>query len=79
MLDGKFIGKDKIPPEEIERMEEATKSREIESKACIFCGMHSNLQRSVNGKVVALCEQHFYSTNIGQVAQQIREKETVNG
>jgi hypothetical protein len=45
------------------------------SKACIFCGEHSNLTRFVNLQRVALCETHYYSETIGKVAQKIRERE----
>lgn len=42
-------------------------------KACIFCGMHSRYTRFVNGQTVYICDEHYYSENIGKIVQKLRE------
>jgi hypothetical protein len=42
-------------------------------KACIFCGMHSRLTRYINGQTVYLCDGDYYDTNMGKIAQRLRE------
>lgn len=44
-------------------------------KDCLFCGAPAKLTRIVNGYVVVLCHDHFYSETIGRIAQKLREKE----
>lgn len=46
---------------------------QVVDKHCIFCEMYSNLQRLINGRIVVVCEEHYYSKNIGQTAQRMRE------
>lgn len=41
-------------------------------RPCIFCGEHSKLQRMLNSQTVYLCNEHYYSKTIGQVAEKIR-------
>ena len=74
MKDNRFIAKDKIPEEELAKLEEP-----VNEKRCIFCGMGTNMCRTVDSKIVYVCEQHYYDTTIGQIAQQLREKGMVNG
>lgn len=42
-------------------------------KECIYDGTEAKLSRSVNGEMVYLCDEHYYSKSLGQVAQQLRE------
>lgn len=46
-------------------------------KECLFCGAFSNLTRMVNGKVIVLCDSHFYSESLGKIVQKVRELENV--
>lgn len=77
---GKLVSPKVVPPAIL--LELATKNEfedevpqvaETEPRLCIFCGMGCKLQRIVNGHSAWLCEDHFYSTNLGQTAQRIRE------
>lgn len=79
--DNKLCSKDSIPPVVLGNLqpgipyEYVIEGPKVNDKKCIFCGMHSNLTRMVNGEVVALCEEHFYSESLGRVAQKVREVE----
>lgn len=56
-------------PEETDTPDEPRK----DPKACLFCGMHSRFTRYVNAQTVFVCDEHYYSENIGKVAQKLRE------
>ena len=76
---GKFIATAKVSKKIIEELKTKTSVEEIEQQAprvCIFCGQGSNLTRFVNMQTVVLCEEHYYSTNIGQIAQKLKENES---
>ena len=87
--DGKLISKDDVPEEEIRRLEaedvavvppdndEALPEEHVPvtNRVCVFCGMHSNWTRFVNGQTVVLCETHYYNETIGKIAQKLREDE----
>lgn len=79
--DGKLCSKDSIPTIVLENIKvnepyeyEVEMPKEI-VKECIFCGKSSNLTRMINANVVVLCKEHFYSENIGKIAQKLREKQ----
>lgn len=44
-------------------------------RGCVFCGVYSNWQRLVNGQTVHICEEHYHTTTIGQIAAKLREKD----
>lgn len=69
---GIFISKDKIP---ISVLEELTRTNvvDVPIKECVFCGVGCKFTRLVNLQTVYLCDEHYYSKTIGQIAQQIRE------
>jgi hypothetical protein len=46
-------------------------------RKCIYCDSHSKYERFINLQTVYLCDEHYYSKSIGQVAQQLN-KEKVN-
>src|SRR4051812_25713924 len=79
--DGRFVKQDKIPLDVLSRLEpgkdvpDATEALDPTTKLCVFCGMGTNINRMVNGQIVYLCEQHYYDSNIGQIAQRVRELE----
>ena len=89
MKDGKFIAKDKVPqiiqdelkvgeilPDPVSEIVDVTIEREKENRYCLFCHAYTTWKRVVNGQSIAICEAHYYDTNIGQIAQKVRE--TVN-
>lgn len=43
------------------------------SKLCVFCGMASKYTKMINGQTIYLCDEHYYSKNLGQVAQRLKE------
>lgn len=45
------------------------------TKLCLFCGAFTNTKRFVNLQTIAVCEEHYYSTTIGQIAQKMKEQE----
>lgn len=47
-------------------------SDKLSPKSCIFCRSYTKYTRFVNGQVVYICEEHYHSKNIGQIAQQLR-------
>ncbi len=53
--------------------------KQTQDKSCIFCGQPTNIERLVNLQRVYICEEHYHTTNIGQIAQKIREKDLVTG
>ena len=76
MKDGRFIKASDVPEEELKRLElNIPDTIEGDNKKCIFCGMYSNLPRTVNGRTIYLCNEHFYSETIGKIAQKIREND----
>lgn len=72
--DKKFISVKDVPGDILDKLR-AEETPAVVEKSCIFCRAFSNLKRTVNLQTVALCEEHFYSTNIGQIAQQLRENQ----
>lgn len=76
----RWISKDDVPENLLKKLENAD---EVASMNCVFCNTESKLSRFVNGEAVAICEEHYYNTTLGQIAQQVRinsesqnEKET---
>lgn len=45
------------------------------SKECLFCGVYGKYPKLINGQTIALCEEHYYSENIGKIAQKLREND----
>lgn len=45
-------------------------------KECLFCGVPCKNVRLLNQQTVALCDEHYYSKTLGQVAQKVRESQT---
>jgi Fe-S-cluster containining protein len=66
-----------VPPS-VEVEEEAEEQEPPVDKSCIFCGTESKLTRMYQSKPVYLCDEHFHSTNLGQIAQHLREREAAN-
>lgn len=81
MKDKRFIAKGKIPTDLLIEVNanvgkdvyDAASKLLFGIKECLFCGIGCKMTRSVNGEIVYMCDQHYYDTNIGQIAQKIRE------
>lgn len=83
--DKRFIKKTEIPAEiDVDNMEidkdypdtfERTKGG---FKNCLFCGAENcKYTRLLNAQILYLCEEHYYSENMGKVAQQVRQLQEV--
>lgn len=80
LKDNRFIPKATIPAnifvlldEPNKVIDDSTIKLEAPVRECIFCGVVCKKQRLVNGQTVAVCDDHYYSKNMGQTAQRIRE------
>lgn len=67
---GRLTRPDKISDDIRNQIE---KGDTVTANVCIFCPEATKLTRILNSQTVYLCNEHFYSKSIGQVAQQIRE------
>lgn len=74
------IKKEKVPANIVARLidgemdiDEASVKLEGPARFCLFCKKLCKATRFVNGQTVYLCEEHYHSKNIGQIAQQLRE------
>lgn len=52
---------------------EAAKTAAAPVKQCIFDGEETDIHRTVNGEMVYICKEHYYSKSLGQLAEQLRE------
>lgn len=80
MLDGKLISVKNIPAEELAKFEgklEIVEPVKLD-KTCLFCGQPGNYPRLVNLRSVDLCEEHYFNTNIGMIAQKLNSLEVSN-
>lgn len=49
---------------------------DVPDKNCLFCGEpNCKLTRLLNTEIIYLCDEHYYSKSLGQIAQHIREAE----
>ena len=55
------VDEDNLPEEE----------KIVKFKQCLFCEEHGNYHRMVNLQTVDLCRDHYYSENIGKIAQKL--------
>lgn len=84
MRDNKMIKKTDVPKKIFEQLNSGATEvddSEVDTstnvKLCVVCKSYGNLTRVVNLQTVALCEEHYYGMNIGQLAQFIREHPSV--
>jgi len=70
-LDGnnRFIAKDKIPKEELDKLDGVPSPM----GGCIFCDKPAVYTRFINLQTIVLCEEHYYSQTVGQIAHKLRE------
>lgn len=69
-----FTNKDRVPQWVKERLEYAPEVEVDEvTKPCLFCDDQANHKRMVNLVMVDLCEYHYFNTNIGKIAEQLRK------
>ena len=83
----RMVSKNTLPREVMERFgllnpeipeeEDTPDEPRKDSKACLFCGVHSRFTRFVNLQTVYLCDSHYYDVNIGKIAQKLRETKEV--
>lgn len=77
MKDNRFVKKADIPADVLIKlnvgMEVEDKPVEKEPLVCIFCGMGTKITRFLNMQSIAICEEHYYSKNVGQTVQQFNK------
>lgn len=90
LYNNRLVKKESVPVSVLEQLETQdtvpepvteTVTQEIQpevDKSCIFCGQHSTSSRFINLQTIFICEEHYYTTNVGQIAQKMRERETAN-
>lgn len=80
MKDNRFVAKADIPADVLVKlnvgMEVDDTPVEKEPLVCIFCGLGTKITRFLNQQTIAVCEEHYYSKNVGQTVQQFN---IVNG
>lgn len=77
MFKGKFVKKSNIPPDVLIKLQvgmsvDVTPVEKV-PLTCIFCGLGTKITRFLNLQSIPICEEHYYSTNVGQVIQQLRK------
>lgn len=80
MKNGRIISVRDIPPNIVQVLEnnlifDEDKPPTQRDHECIFCGQYAKYERSVNLQTVEICEEHYYSMNVGKIAEKIREKQ----
>lgn len=76
--DGKLYSVNNIPLNILEILQtqpeyDGTPVPEKEVRTCIFCGTETTWSRMVNLESAYLCKDHYYSVNLGKLAQKQRE------
>lgn len=84
LKDKKFIKKADIPADILAKIEmgkdtpDEAENLNPDNKRCLFCGMGGcKYNRLISAQIVYLCDNHFYSENMGKIAQKVRELEGV--
>src|SRR5579864_6732493 len=72
-----MVAASKVPPIVVKQLNETgAPSVEYDDKPnlprCIFCLGYKSHQRIFHGEMIALCNDHYYSRNIGQIAARMR-------
>ena len=73
MLNGRMVKATSIPEDVMIRLHE-TPLEKASDRLCIFCGAPSKYSRLVNLQSVYICNEHYYSKTLGQVAEQDRKQ-----
>lgn len=80
MLDGRLVKKSSIPADVLIKlnvgMEVDEKPVEKKELTCIFCDAPTRITRFLNMQSIAVCEEHYYSKNVGQTVQRLNQ---ING
>ncbi len=79
LKDKKFVSAKNIPAGILsqlkpgEELDDQGIFQEVANKSCVFCGSENcKMTRMIDTKIVYLCQDHYYSTNIGQIAQRLK-------
>lgn len=63
MKDGRFIKNEEMPEGEIK----------VYRNECLFCSNEGTHKRLLNGRRLPVCNDHYYTTTLGKLAQAARE------
>lgn len=77
----RFISKDNVPPVIMSKfnqgendVDDVDLNLNAPSTDCLFCGTPDcKLSRMMNSQTIYLCDEHYYSENMGHIAQKLRE------
>lgn len=79
--DGHLIKTDTVPGnivallETQDEVDDTNLHNEAPLKKCVFCGMGTKFYRQANGQALAVCENHYHNSTLGQTVQQARVNE----
>lgn len=73
MLNGRLVKRDSIDPEIIVALHNLPDNPKPEVRVCFFCGEGCKHSRFINLQTIYLCDDHYYSKTVGQIAQKMRE------
>lgn len=79
--DGRIQKSDTVPGnivallETQDEVDDTNLQHEAPLKKCIFCGMGTKMYRQANGQSLAVCENHYHNSTLGQLVQQARVNE----
>lgn len=73
MKDNRFVKFDNVPQAVKDKLETHSAAAELDPKKCIFCGIYATETRFIQLQTIALCDEHFYSKNVGQIVQRLKE------
>lgn len=73
-----FMKDSRVPAEVFKKMNELDIPElkfddQPDKKRCLFCDGPQAHQRVFEGRMVPLCDIHYYSKNVGQIAAELRE------
>lgn len=77
--DKRFVKTVDVPVEVVEllktqdEVDDSMLNTSAKFRKCIFCGEHSKNERFINGRTVYLCDDDYYSKNIGQIAEKLNK------
>lgn len=78
--DGKMISIQDVPDEVLYELQftDQVEERHLEpprfNKPCLACDKEGKYERIVHMQTIVLCNEHYYSLNIGKIAQLLKEK-----
>lgn len=70
--EARFIAKDKIHPDILEKLETQDEVDDPE-RFCLFCDKATTWGRLYNSQLISLCKKHYHEISLGKIAEKLRE------